>query len=176
MIDNEKIKCMVIRALEKFYLQDEKLIDFGVNETTISARIAMYLYELVEKEKKAEKIYVDCEYNKYRENQRKPAPASYPHKSIRPDIIIHSRGNDDNNLLYCEVKKNKVSQNDIAKINHVLKKLCYHMGLSIHNISSKSVTLRWVKQGEQAGRKKLDIKYIWNKKKKELEQSKNGQL
>ena len=60
MIDNEKIKCMVIRALEKFYLQDEKLIDFGVNETTISARIAMYLYELVEKEKKAEKIYVDC--------------------------------------------------------------------------------------------------------------------
>ena len=50
------------------------------------------------------------------------------------------------------------------------------MGLSIHNISSKNVTLRWVKQGEQAGRKKLDIKYIWNKKKKELEQSKNGQL
>ena len=55
MIDNEKIKCIgFIRALEKFCLRDEKLIDFGVNETTfISARIAMYSYELVEEEKKA---------------------------------------------------------------------------------------------------------------------------
>lgn len=175
MIDVEQIKRMVILALEKFYLQDKKLLDFDVNETTISARIAMYLYELVENERNREAICVDCEYNKYGKVDRKPAPTHYQHKSIRPDIIIHSRGDDKKNLLYCEIKKNEVSQTDVAKINHSLKKLSYHMGLSIHNIVSTGVTLRWVKPGEQAGRKKLDIKYIWNKKKKELEQSKNGQ-
>jgi len=59
---------------------------------------------------------IDCEYDRHIDHQKRVENLD---SNIRPDIVIHKRGKDDNNLVYIEVKKeqNKTSRNkDFKKI------------------------------------------------------------
>lgn len=91
----EKLKYVI----EKFYNNDSALLYYEtdgplVAERCISARIAMYLQEEF-------KYYnVDCEYNRHGVNKK-----VINNKAVYPDIIIHKRKNDDNNLAWIEMKK-----------------------------------------------------------------------
>ena len=42
-------------------------------------------------------------------------------KAIRPDIIIHERENNDNNLIAFEIKKNYADSYDLEKIRGLFK-------------------------------------------------------
>ena len=155
----EKVKKLVCEGLRTFLDQDaEELLRFNPNEETISAKIAMYIHCLMQRNSFPNDIHVDCEYNKANDNP-KEGPKNYLSASMRPDIIIHQRGTNRHNILYCEIKKGAPSKNDIKKVNFALKKdglYRYQLGLLIHHITANSLRVRWVEPGQQAGRKTLD--------------------
>lgn len=76
---------------------------------------------------------VDCEYNKSGEKSYKIVES----KNIRPDIIIHQRGNQSHNLMAIEVKKGaRATKWDITKLMRLTSissraKYRYSLGLFI---------------------------------------------
>lgn len=109
----EVIKQKVENALKKLRTKDSFLIAANTNERTISHKLAEYLqYEFPDK---VSKYKVDCEYNRHRYDIKKLRIVDIPNegiswaeedaKTIFPDIIVHERNTDENNLLVIEVKK-----------------------------------------------------------------------
>ena len=91
-----------------FLARDRYLLAQDVNERTISHRFALYLQRLFPKR------HVDCEYNRYFGRPGSPKTLRVPDtnvgwsdtnaRTVYPDIIVHTRGTDDN-LLVIEMKK-----------------------------------------------------------------------
>lgn len=102
----EIIERKVENSLSRFISNDSVLISYAVKEEALSHRIACYLQNTFSN------LDVDCEYNKFGENDK-----MLDGKGIRPDIIIHKRGDQIHNLLAIEVKKKlNPSNNDITKL------------------------------------------------------------
>ncbi len=79
------------------------------NEQTIAFRVGIHLHELL-KRSDYSCLNLDCEYNKHGDN-----PKSVNDKAIRPDLLIHSRGNDDKNILVVEFAGWWKSEEDLEK-------------------------------------------------------------
>lgn len=106
------------RALEVFKEHEKYLITHDASERSMAHRLAYYL------EEEFKDYNVDCEYNvniehvekrkkivlleeeaeKYRKN--------YLEVSVYPDIIVHKRGENKNNKIVIEMKKESTSVND----------------------------------------------------------------
>lgn len=97
----------LIELLEK----DSNIIDRKLHENCINHRLAMYMGLGIEHNV----INVDCEYNKNMDG----AKEVLGHKRL-PDIIIHQRKSNENNLILIEAKKQKLDVEDIEKINYYL--------------------------------------------------------
>jgi hypothetical protein len=103
-------------ALDLFYEKDAHLIDINVHERSIAHKFAEYLQLLFPDHN------VDCEYDKHgnytKELERiKECDEDRKTNRILPDIIIHKRGHDRNNLVVFEVKsKSEASACDIKKL------------------------------------------------------------
>lgn len=97
--------------------QDARLLNRELHETTINHRLAFYLEQNLQKTDL--KVYnVDIEYNRYYGNQ-KILNTVEGQQSVRPDILIHSRINDQveqQHYLVVEAKKAQITQHDINKI------------------------------------------------------------
>lgn len=95
----------VDEAIKKFYRQDIDLLKMGMNEMTVSGRLAFYLQELYND---LEGYYVDVEYYRLKV---KPSKVKDKRKDrIRCDILLHTRGNCNariDNLLAVEIKLEK---------------------------------------------------------------------
>ena len=115
------VQYCVKSALELLNEKDKHLMDYNLNEQAIShqfaVKLARYFVEL----------NVDCEYNgnvaadkerkeihllnyklsRFKSKKHRPylPPAELVNISITPDIIIHKRGENIDNLLIVEVKK-----------------------------------------------------------------------
>ncbi|MGI8316876.1 hypothetical protein [Halobacillus mangrovi] len=119
---NDLILNKINKAISKFYSRDEYLLINNLNERTIAHKFASYL------QVEFDNYDVDCEYNKNvdedngakniyivkneaEELKRKIKQETefddieYTVISIYPDIVIHKRGGNDNNLLIIEIKK-----------------------------------------------------------------------
>ena len=149
----EELKQFVKDALNEFYRNDAELITLGVREDTMSHRIAVYLEQILI-EKGYKKYHVDREYDKHGKLPKwlKPKIPSNGY-SHRPDIVIHERGNDNNNLLLVEVKKNKAltdGDNDDLKLKCAIDPECfkYNLGLYINIINATSANLTWYEFGK----------------------------
>ena len=123
----QEIKSLVNKALDKLLGNDKYLLNGNVNEMSISHKLATYLSELFPD------YHVDCEYNKNIQSQtgnktihilrdeamkfdllKNDIPnTEFIEKFVKPDIIIHKRGSNENNLLVIEMKKN--TSNDRSK-------------------------------------------------------------
>lgn len=67
------------------------------NEQSIAFRIGIHLHELLKTTRYCE-LDLDCEYNRYKDD-----PKMRPNGSrMRPDLLIHRRGDDENNILAVE--------------------------------------------------------------------------
>lgn len=97
----------VKNALVAFFQSDGSLLNVNANERSISHKLAEHL------QNQFQNLHVDCEYNrhgndikrlKYIRNSSVRAN-SLTAKTVFPDIIVHERGNDENNLLVIEIKK-----------------------------------------------------------------------
>jgi hypothetical protein len=93
------------QALARLYDQDRHLLTAGVNERSVTHRLAMYLQEFLPQ------WGVDCEYNR---DGIKPKRAVLPVDRVTPDdlkartvypnIIVHRRGVIGPNVLCIELK------------------------------------------------------------------------
>ena len=141
------IKGRLEAAIQKLYSNDLHLIKEGLNERSITHKLAMYLSSAFKN------FHVDHEYNgdvHNADNYRKVVDwsnfeelyhelvnteqAKYLGRvvSIFPDIIVHERGTHDNNLLIVEVKKSLNSERDdkFSRFDQNKLKACVHSRVS----------------------------------------------
>ncbi|WP_434643723.1 hypothetical protein PQ692_04845 [Thermoanaerobacterium thermosaccharolyticum] len=162
--DIEEIRILVKNALDKLYHNDRYLLEHDVNEQSITHRLAIYLEDVFFN------YNVDCEYNRYGDDPKRLKGKSFKKydklfkceidrlikeidadKLAKPDIIVHKRGRNDQNLLVIEVKKsnNKDDNYDILKLMIFTDKdydLNYKYGLFIK--LDKEKELYWFCDGE----------------------------
>ncbi len=140
----------VQNALKNFFKNECDLFGIGVNERSISHKVAEYLqYEFSD-------IKVDCEYNRH---GLRADPKNLNGKRIFPDIVVHRRGTDIENLLVIEVKKNGRSQSaldhDKWKLEELTKRkgeFRYQLGLLLefHVKNKKIHKIRLFENGQES--------------------------
>jgi len=128
---NQALQRKVRDAVTLFVDRDPKLLVLAAHEQAFAHRIAIYLEAQF---KVAEGLNVDCEYNKHLEKAKRidldlhllkqqpqalltcgcPACSAITKKEhlkgklFRPDVVVHSRGNDDHNIIVIEIKSTGV--------------------------------------------------------------------
>lgn len=125
----EEIEKSVKDALDKLYYNDRYLLEHDVNEQSITHRLAIYLEDVFFN------YNVDCEYNRYGDDPKRLKGKSFKKydklfkyeidrlikeidtdKLAKPDIILHKRGRNDQNLLVIEVKKSNSKDDNYDRL------------------------------------------------------------
>jgi hypothetical protein len=89
---NNKLKNIVKQFVEKFYEEDNVLIQVKGMEQACVFRIGLYLNEIMKNDPNLNNLHLDCGYNKSNRGTKMLAGIK-----IRPDLIIHKRNlNNDN--------------------------------------------------------------------------------
>ncbi|HEC93341.1 MAG TPA: hypothetical protein ENI51_10170 [Candidatus Atribacteria bacterium] len=149
--DLEIIEGKIRDAINTFIKRDRNyLMSVDIYEPTISHRIAVYLEGLFPN------YDVDCEYSK---NLNAPKTNSTGDK-IRPDIIIHKRGTDDN-LCIIEVKKagkdSKNGKNDREKLTDAVNRgLNYKLGVYI-GVLKRRIDICWIEKINNAVKETCEL-------------------
>ena len=111
----DELERIVKFSLKKLRSLDKKLLEIKVNERTITHKLAVYLQQ------NFPEFNVDCEYNRDEGNEiddlvkklklptNKVSWDDTEAKTVFPDIIVHNRGTQEQNLLVIEVKKSSSS-------------------------------------------------------------------
>ena len=145
--DIENIKELIESAVEQLYEKDYYLIEHGLWEVCITHRLAIYI-EKQFKDSPYDRLNVDIEYNNDGYGEKKIV---VDENGKRPDIIIHKRGVNTNNLLIVEMKKNTVSDSEDDKklccATEQTSKFKYKLGLFL-NIMKDSVEYTWYVDGK----------------------------
>ena len=123
-----KLAKAIEEAFARLYIYDRQLISsrpkkyndtIGINhhvgERAIVFRFAYYLQQILDEHNIYADYNLDCEYNR---NGSKSKEIISLDKNVYPDLIIHQRRINDNNLLVMEFKTywNKDQNEDIKKI------------------------------------------------------------
>lgn len=170
-MDNKLIIKLLKQSVDLLYTNDSYLIEHFVHEQDISHRIAHYFENLLNHYSwyKKSSFNIDVEYNRnfddskqvYRNCHNCDIDRCYIHQShykidnyqssCKPDIILHERGSNDNNILVVEIKiSNDESKEDFAKLSaftcnaSVYK---YKMGIYI-NIDNQP-SYKYFKNGQE---------------------------
>jgi hypothetical protein len=132
----QELQQKVEQAVSDFMIENPSLLDLEAHEQAISHRVAYYLESQF---CKGRNLNVDCEYNKHLdvckafnfEKEYKKCDCdgckyarekkSDPEKLLRPDVLVHSRGNDDRNLIAIEIKQDQPCLFDEAKLKALTK-------------------------------------------------------
>ena len=150
------------KAFDSVYKNDKFLIKNGLCERCIMFRFAHYLADLYPD------YDVDCEYNRHKNNVKK----INANTTAFPDVIMHTRGIDDNNFAVIELK-NKTNksvsgrENDETKLKALTKSnndsekdslynYGYKFGLAIDVCENLQETMNSIvvyKQGEKDDKK-----------------------
>lgn len=137
MVENRVLFEIVNKALDMLYDNDYYLFINNSSEKNLVFHFSRYLIELL-KSTGYERLSVDCEYNRNALNEKGYKEIVYEHKFHRifPDVLLHERGTNRNNILAIEFKKNnnKNTKNDFYKLKALTDnegEFKYHMGLFI---------------------------------------------
>lgn len=150
----DKIICALKIALKKFLSCDSYLLENNLSEWSITHKIGCYLQEIFPE------YDVDCEYNK-KTDLKKRIQTELGVKGFRPDIIVHKRGNMENNLLVIQAKKNwKFSYNEekehLEKLTKRNREFRYDYGIYIHIPKGKNrikeIECKLFENGEEVNR------------------------
>ena len=99
----ELLITLVKEAVKKCYIDDKTLIERNMEQASV-ARIFYYMQRKIDtniKFKQLREYNLDCEYNK---NMYTPKRLVEDERGKRPDIILHKRMSNNNNLLILEFK------------------------------------------------------------------------
>ena len=132
-IDSE-IEAKIHQAINELLIQDRTLLQYDVNERTISHQLAIHI--------KKEFPYwdVDCEYNRNHDDvkrlrlpKRKVDSDDTFAQTVFPDIIVHHRGTDEN-FVVIEIKKSSNPESpdrDFQKLNAFKSQLGYKFAIFV---------------------------------------------
>lgn len=118
----EELILLVNLALDDLYKKDQYLLNVKVNERDIVYHFSRYFINRLENNDNFNKYSVDCEYNRDEFNEKKYKEIIYDKEKHRiiPDLIMHQRGNNSNNILAIEFKtyfnSNQNEENDRLKL------------------------------------------------------------
>lgn len=139
------------KGLGLFLDEQAQLLELDVNERAIGAVLAhLYLRPLFPNYR------VDAEYNRVgldgsAKRLNLPAECGGENKRVFPDIVVHRRGDDEENILVVEIKMttNKQARKcDLIKLEAFREQLRYKVGAFIDlpagkEAAKKEVTLEW---------------------------------
>lgn len=124
----EIVDSRIRQAISEFLKHDSPLLEFDVNERTVSHQLAIYI------KSEFSDWDVDCEYNRNHDDiKRLRLPREKVDsddtfaQTVFPDIIIHHRGTDEN-LVVIEIKKSSNPQSpdrDFQKLTAFKSQLGY---------------------------------------------------
>lgn len=97
-MEQEKVEERVEATVNKFESDNRELFSLEVSEWAITGKMSEYLQNAFPE------FSVDTEYDRHGENE-KDDPRPNETGTVRPDILVHRRGTDDQNWLVIEVKK-----------------------------------------------------------------------
>ena len=115
----EQVDLRINRAIQRFKDMHYKLLDVNANERSLTHKLAECL------QIEFDEYDVDCEYNRRGSEVKRlerllfrGAPCNDLNaRTVYPDIIVHRRDQDDDNLLVIEAKKSGVDDTiDRAKL------------------------------------------------------------
>lgn len=168
-VDGAFVKSQLEAALDRTIRLDSVLISRGVGERAISHRVATYL------EASFPDLSVDCEYNRrgddpksvvsavLRElsNQARNLTSTREEVRTTPDIIVHRRGVDSDNILAVEVKVRASGgdQRSSALLDFDRAKLRYYMALDGLQYQMTAQVVFWRDDSGDAG---YDLTFVVN--------------
>jgi len=135
-MNDEMVRGKVQNAIETLIERDAYLLELDAHEVSVSHKLAEYLQQ------EFPEWNVDCEFNKYYGKTK--TLEEYEKDRVRPDIIVHRRGTDED-LLVIEIKLT-TSNDDICSEKEKVElytedeDLDYQHGLFLH-----------LKAGDEAG-------------------------
>ena len=97
----EQLKREIIDCITRLYCNDLELITRGGMEQSAAFRFAIYLNDSIKRIEWLNDLQIDIEYNK---NGLEPKRIPRRQNGVKPDLIIHSRGNNNKNVLVVEIK------------------------------------------------------------------------
>lgn len=124
----DEVNALVNSAIDSLVESEQAIFDLDVNERALAHQLARYMSEKVQPP-----LSVDCEYNRHSSNPKRLnlPPRTALDRGIRettvfPDIIVHRRGTDEQNLLVLELKKpGEAIDYDALKLRAFLTELGY---------------------------------------------------
>ena len=132
-------------VLNILFEKDIFLIENNTHEQSISWKIACYLENEFKDFLEQKGYSVDTEYNRYWEEPKRSKELG---SLIKPDIIIHKRGenNEESNFAIFEIKKWNLDNGDIKKLKEMTKqeggfKYKYWIGLYNFNSDNNKVNI-----------------------------------
>jgi len=145
-MNHSELEAHVMQAIEMLYARDSDLFTNDASEWTIAHRLAVYLEQVIPG------WDVDCEYNRQGPDKN---PKAMPNENkVRPDIILHQRGQMEalHNLLIIELKKYE-ADSDLGKVCEYTKppegarRFQYQFGLALSVVEGP--TLHWFTSGRE---------------------------
>lgn len=146
MPDCVYVNAKFIEALAKLYREDYSLIERKCSERSIVFRLGLYLANSLI----TSGLTVDCEYNRNGEEPKSLIGKRFTY----PDIIVHSRGDNENNRLVVEVKTPNDTdtehfRKDREKLIGFTQELSYVYEQGVHvYIAATTCSLVWYVNGE----------------------------
>ena len=116
MPDNALLITLLKDAVAKCYQNDKTLIDRSMEQASVT-RICIYMYELINNDNRFNSLRsynLDCEYNKNDEHIKETPRCP---NGTRPDLVLHKRGQNDNNILVVEFKPRRAHNKKDASTN-----------------------------------------------------------
>ncbi len=151
MHDLYKFDLYLIRHMGKSGNETEHI---HVSERSIVFRYGLYLQDRITKTI-FENYNIDCEYNRNIYSRKSYCGGNGNILGCYPDIIIHKRGTNDDNLLVIEVKTwwNTNTEHDEDKLRDLTRQTSdykYEYGLSITlGKDEDSVKMKWFQDGKE---------------------------
>jgi hypothetical protein len=140
-MEDAEIQRRVNEALEMLVAKDSFLLVNDAGERTIAARLACYMVPLFPDHD------VDVEYNRHGVDSKRamlpPGCRTGGDRLVYPDIVVHHRGDDRDNLLVVELKKttnNEPRDCDFAKIAALKEQYGYTAGVFIEMPAGRAAT------------------------------------
>lgn len=129
----DEVQRRLATALQRFSENDFILLEYKLHECCIAGRLAMYL------QAEFPQYSVDVEYSRHELSPKKlknlercaNKTDEQGYSIVRPDIVVHCRGNDGSNLLVLEVKKQRDSDCNRKRIRAFREQYGYTFGATI---------------------------------------------
>lgn len=136
-------------ALDRFYRNDSDLLWLGVREECLVGNFYRYFCEDVLNCFNDPELRIDVEYDRCcRNRDLKLGYSGRRIGNVRPDLVVHHRGNSDCNVCAFEFKRYdnpKSRETDFRKLRKYVKKLGYHFGCFIEfGLERKTCKIFWI--------------------------------